>query len=198
LKIVLASGNLHKLSEFKALALSTKTELSLESAKAFGGMPSVIEDQGTFIGNGLKKARALRSLVPAPYWILADDSGLCVDYLGGLPGVESAYYAGLSGDAKANLEKLVSVMASVPEGKRGAYFICVLILISPDGLEYTFEGKTEGYLLHEPKGGEGFGYDPLFVPLGYTHTFAQLTEDQKNKISHRAKAWTECAAFLGR
>jgi len=198
LKIALASGNLHKVSEFKALALMTGTEVTLVSAKSFGGMPHVDEDQGTFVGNGLKKALALRARVPNDFWVLADDSGLCVDYLKGQPGVESAYFAGPQADPKANLSKLVEAMAGVEDAKRQAYFICVLVLISPVGAQYIFEGLVQGSLLHQPIGGAGFGYDPLFVPEGYTYSFAQLAESQKNETSHRAKAWIKCAEFLKR
>jgi XTP/dITP diphosphohydrolase len=198
LKIALASGNLHKVSEFKALALTTHTELTIVSAKSFGGMPEVVEDQGTFVGNGLKKALALRAIVPPDFWVLADDSGLCVDYLKGLPGVESAYYAGPESDPKANLAKLVKVMAAVPKVNRGAHFVCVLILISPEGKQHIFEGQSKGHLLNEPIGGAGFGYDPLFVPEGYSLSFAQIAEAQKNTISHRARAWAKCAEFLRR
>jgi XTP/dITP diphosphohydrolase len=120
MNLYLASGNAHKAAEMNALALASGLPVTIISAKAVGGMPPVVEDAGTFVGNARKKARALQACVPAGAWVLADDSGLCVDALGGAPGVESAYYAGPEGDAAANLRKLVAVLASVPPAQRGA------------------------------------------------------------------------------
>lgn len=191
-----ASGNAHKAAELQALADATALPIQIVSARAVGGMPPVAEDTGTFVGNARKKALALRTRVPADAWVLADDSGLCVDALGGAPGVESAYYAGPEGDAKANLEKLVAVMRNVPDEKRGAYFTCVLFLVAPDGSEQVFEGRSPGRLLRGPRGGAGFGYDPLFVPEGDTRTFAELGEAVKNGISHRARAWAQLAQWM--
>ena len=131
-------------------------------------MPAVVENTGTFIGNARKKARALKEKLPTGSWMLSDDSGLCVDALNGLPGVESAYYAGPQGDSRANLQKLIRDMESVPEGKRSAHFYCVLFLINPDGNEHCFKGLCRGRLLSEGAGSAGFGYDPIFVPEGHT------------------------------
>ena len=152
-------------------------------------MPSVVEDSGTFAGNARKKARALRTLVPNDAWALADDSGLCVDALGGAPGVESAYYAGPRGDGAANLAKLIAVMRDVPDERRCARFRCVLCVIGPAGEEQLFEGECAGWLLRAPVGGAGFGYDPLFRPNGFEESFAELGEAVKNTLSHRARAW---------
>jgi XTP/dITP diphosphohydrolase len=157
----------------------------------------VVEDTGTFLGNATKKARALWERLPRGSWVLADDSGLCVDALQGAPGVESAYYAGAQGDGAANLAKLAATLRGVPEGKRGAQFCCVLVVIDPAGAVFSFEGKCAGTLRFAPAGGHGFGYDPLFVPDGSDRTFAELTEPEKNRISHRARAWAECLAWLG-
>jgi XTP/dITP diphosphohydrolase len=121
---------------------------------------------------------------------------VCVDALGGAPGVESAYFAGPQGDMAANLRKLTEVMRGVPEGKRGARFVCVLLLRGPGGVEQIFEGRCEGVLGHEPRGGKGFGYDPLFVPNGYACTYAELSEDEKNAISHRGRAWEKLATWV--
>ena len=129
MKLYLASGNAHKVQELQALADASGLALEILSAKSVGGMPEVIEDTGTFVGNARKKALALKAKLPADAWVLSDDSGICVEALGGGPGVESAYYAGAQGDSAANLWKLVEVMKPVPEGKRGAYFICVLVLV---------------------------------------------------------------------
>src|SRR3954470_24532873 len=114
MKFYLASGNAHKVAELQSLADASKMPIEIVSARAVGGMPAVVEDTGTFVGNARKKAEALRSKLPAGSWALADDSGVCVDALGGAPGVESAYYAGPQGDSAANLAKLVRVMRDVP------------------------------------------------------------------------------------
>lgn len=196
MKLFLASGNAHKAEEFGALAQASGLPIEVFSARAVGGMPEVVEDTGTFVGNARKKAVALRALVPGDAWVLADDSGVCVDALEGAPGVESAYYAGPAHDAAANLRKLTEVMRGVPAEKRGAHFVCVLVLIGPDGSEQVFEGRCLGRLGEEPVGGAGFGYDPLFVPDGFTRTYAQLSEAEKNGISHRGRAWAKLADWL--
>ena len=139
---------------------------------------------------------ALRAKLPMGAWVLADDSGVCVDALGGGPGVESAYYAGPQHDSAANLRRLTEVMRDVPEGQRAAYFLCVLLLRGPGGQERVFEGRCEGVLAREPVGGQGFGYDPLFIPAGHDRTYAQLSEAEKNQISHRARAWAGLADCL--
>ncbi|MCS6244053.1 MAG: RdgB/HAM1 family non-canonical purine NTP pyrophosphatase [Opitutus sp.] len=196
MNLYLASGNAHKVAEMNALARASGLPVTIVSAKAVGGMPPVVEDTGTFVGNARKKARALPAVLPPGSWVLADDSGLCVDALGGAPGVESAYYAGPAGDGAANLSKLVDVMAAVPREKRGAQFVCVLLVIGPDGTEAVFEGRCEGVLGEVPQGGTGFGYDPLFLPDGYSESFAQLGDAVKNELSHRGRAWTELVAWM--
>ena len=196
LTFYLASGNAHKVAELQSLANASGLQVAIRSARDIGGMPAVVEDAGTFVGNARKKAQALRPRVPASAWALADDSGLCVDALGGAPGVESAYYAGPQGDGAANLAKLISVLREVPEAKRGAYFQCVLLAIGPQGEEHIFEGRCAGRLLFSPRGGGGFGYDPLFVPEGETRTLAELGDEGKNALSHRARAWTQLAQWV--
>lgn len=196
MRLHLASGNAHKAAEFAALAAATATPVEIVSARAVGGMPEVAEDTGTFVGNARKKALALRARLPADAWALADDSGVCVDALGGGPGVESAYYAGPQGDSAANLNKLVATMRDVPEGQRGAHFLCVLVVLGPGGAEQVFEGVCGGRLLREPRGGAGFGYDPLFVPDGHELTYAELGDEVKNGLSHRARAWARLAAWI--
>jgi len=156
----------------------------------------VVEDAGTFSGNARKKAAALRPLLPSHAWALADDSGLSVDALEGAPGVESAYYAGPQSDGVANLAKLVAVMRDVPDERRGAQFRCVLFAIGPRGEEQIFEGVCAGRLLRAPRGGAGFGYDPLFVPDGNNESFAELGDSVKNTLSHRARAWAKMAAWI--
>jgi XTP/dITP diphosphohydrolase len=192
----LASGNVHKAAELRTLAQGSALPVEIRSAREVGGMPHVDEDTGTFVGNARKKALALRPLLPAGAWALADDSGVCVDALGGAPGVESAYFAGPQHDAAANLAKLVAAMRGVPEARRGAQFRCVLVALGPAGEEAVAEGECRGTLLDEPRGGAGFGYDPLFVPDGYAASYAELGDEAKNTISHRARAWAALAATL--
>ncbi len=196
MKLYLASGNAHKAAELQSLATAGGLAVEIVSARAAGGMPEVAEDTGTFVGNARKKALALRTKLPADAWALADDSGLCVDALDGAPGVESAYYAGPQGDGAANLAKLVAVMRDVPEAARGAQFVCVLLLRGPDDAEFIFEGKCAGRLQREPRGGAGFGYDPLFVPDGHELSFSELGDAVKNGISHRARAWMRLAEWV--
>lgn len=193
----LASGNAHKAQEMQRLADETpaSARLGLRVVPAVR-MPPVEEDTGTFVGNARKKAQALQATLPADAWVLADDSGVCVDALGGAPGVESAYFAGPQGDPAANLRQLAEVMRDVPEDARAARFVCVLLLRGPGGVEQVFEGRCEGVLGREPRGGNGFGYDPLFVPEGFACTYAELDESQKNAISHRGRAWAKLAAWL--
>lgn len=195
MRLHLASGNAHKAAELQRLAMEAGLPLEIVSARTVGGMPDVVEDAGSFVGNARKKARALQAKLPAGSWVLADDSGVCVDALDGGPGVESAYFAGPQHDAAANLRKLTDVMRDVPEGKRGAHFLCVLLVLTGAGEEFVFEGVCGGRLLREPRGGAGFGYDPLFVPDGYEQSYAELGDDVKNRISHRARAWARLAEW---
>jgi XTP/dITP diphosphohydrolase len=195
-RFYLASANAHKVAELQSLADASKLPIEIVSPRAVGGMPAVEEDTGTFVGNARKKALALRQKLPPDAWALADDSGVCVDALGGAPGVESAYYAGPRGDAVANLAKLIATMRDVPDSARGAHFMCVLVAIGPRGDERLFEGCCGGRLLREPQGGAGFGYDPIFVPDGYEQSYAQLGDDVKNRISHRAQAWRKLAEWV--
>ncbi len=177
------------------MARAAGLPLEIVSAREVGEMPDVVEDAGTFVGNARKKARALKAKLPVDAWVLADDSGVCVDALEGGPGVESAYYAGPEHDPAANLRKLTQVMRDVPDDRRGAHFLCVLLVLPGGGEEEIFEGVCGGRLLREPKGGGGFGYDPLFVPDGFEQSYAELGEDVKNRISHRARAWARFAEW---
>lgn len=196
MKLYFASGNAHKVAELQQLATASGVAVEIVSARAAGGMPEVTEDAGTFVGNARKKARALQAKLPAGSWVLADDSGVCVAALDGGPGVESAYYAGPEADAKANLRKLIEVLREVPEARRGAHFLCVLLVLTGAGEEQVFEGVCGGRMLREPRGAWGFGYDPLFVPDGYRESYAELGDAVKNTISHRARAWARLAEWL--
>ena len=193
--IYLASGNAHKVAEMGALAARDGLGVQILSAKALGGMPAVAEDTGTFAGNARKKARALWEKAPPGSVVLADDSGVCVEHLGGGPGVESAYFAGPQGDSAANLRKLADVMRGVPVERRGAKFYCLLFLVDEAGEEHVFDGECRGFLLDAPRGGAGFGYDPLFVPEGFDQSYAELGDEIKSRLSHRARAWSALAAW---
>lgn len=158
------------------------------SARAVGGMPEVEETEATFEGNARLKAEALRRHVPPDAYVLADDSGLAVDALNGAPGVCSARYAGVDADDQANNDLLLLELASCSMAERGAAFHCCLAFIHPDGRCQYFRGECRGWILDSPRGETGFGYDPLFLPDGYTQTFAELGAGIKNDISHRAQA----------
>lgn len=192
--IHLASGNANKVREIQRMAADAGLPVQFA---ATANPPDVVEDTGTFLGNARKKARAFQAVLPPGSWVLADDSGICVDALKGAPGVESAYFAGPQHDGRANLMKMVEVMKGIPDDRRGAYFICVLVLMSPEG-EYVFEGRCHGNLLREPSGWNGFGYDPIFVPHGFSSTFGDLDASVKNRISHRARAFDHMARTLRR
>jgi len=196
IRLHLASGNPHKAGEFQSLADEAGLPIEVLSATAVGGMPPVVEDTGTFEGNARKKARALLRKLPAGAWALADDSGLCVDALDGAPGVESAYFAGPHATGAENLARLVEAVREVPDGRRQAHFVCVLVLAGPEGREFVFQGRCDGRLRRTSAGAGGFGYDPLFIPDGYDRTFSELDGATKNRLSHRGRAWAQLAAWL--
>lgn len=194
-EFLFATGNAHKATEMQALADATQPAVRIRGAKEAGGMPHVVEDTGTFVGNATKKARALHALHPDA-WVLADDSGLCVDALGGEPGVESANYAGSAAPGPANIEKLLRGLEGVPAARRSAHFVCVLVVVAPGGREFTFEGRVDGVILEAPSGAGGFGYDPVFKPKGFPVSFAELDAGLKNRISHRGRAWGQLAEWM--
>lgn len=197
-EIFLASGNRHKLQEIDALFRASQLNVKLESARALGGMPEVDENAPTFAGNAELKARALLPLLQPGQWALADDSGIVVDALGGAPGIHSARYAGRHGADEANNDKLLAELGDTPIEKRTGRFVCALALVSHAGEVHHFEGKVEGHILFERHGDHGFGYDPLFRPLGYDTSFGILPEEVKNEISHRAKALAALRAWLAK
>ncbi len=194
--VYLASNNPGKIGELLALAGGDRLPLVLRSAREVGGMPAVEEDAGTFEGNARIKALALRPLVPPGSGVLSDDSGLCVDALGGRPGVESAYFAGRPGNPAANLALLAGLMKEVPLSERSAHFTCVLVFIDPKGKEFSFEGRCDGTILSAPQGSGGFGYDPLFAPQGLQESFASLSKREKNSLSARGTAWREFVSWM--
>ncbi|WP_269525016.1 RdgB/HAM1 family non-canonical purine NTP pyrophosphatase [Coraliomargarita parva] len=193
-QIILATGNAHKAQEFQGLFAGT--ELEICAASVCGGMPDVEETGKTFVANAKLKAMALRELAPKDAWVLADDSGLSVDFLRGGPGVYSARYAGCDATDADNVEKLLWVMRGVPMAQRAARFRCALCLIDEVGELRVFEGHCEGHILEAPRGDAGFGYDPVFQPLGYSESFGELGEEVKSRLSHRAKAIEALQSWL--
>ena len=193
--IYLASGNAHKLHELQTALQEAGLPISVKGPDEIGGMPEVEETESTFEANSLLKAEGLRSCGPSDGWFLADDSGIEIDALDGRPGVISARYAGLDCDDEANNDKVLEEMAGVPEDERSCRFRCVLALVG-EGVEETFSGACEGTLLFERRGEGGFGYDPLFLPDESESTFAEISLEEKAKISHRARALAKLVAWL--
>lgn len=191
--IVAASRNRHKIEEIEAI--TKKFGMRIISRDEAGVPPVEIEEDGqTFEENSFKKAAEIMKLCGRI--TLADDSGLMVDYLNGAPGVYSARFAGEDGNDTKNNEKLLKLMEGVPADERTAKFVSVITMVYPDGTVLTARGECPGRILTAPAGDGGFGYDPLFVPDGYEKTFAQLTADEKNAISHRAVALVELERLL--
>jgi XTP/dITP diphosphohydrolase len=182
-KLVLATRNNHKSAELKTL-LST-IDVELFTLNNFPDHPPLIEDGETFQENALRKARTIFHHTKLP--ALADDSGLEVFFLNGRPGVRSARYAGDNATDEQNNKKLLAEMRGVAPRRRRAQFRAVLALVGP-GYEELAEGVCLGRLAEEPRGTNGFGYDPIFIPDGFTRTYAELSAEEKNKISHRAAA----------
>jgi len=183
-KLLLATRNQHKKRELQTMLADLAVEiLTLDDIPS---LPEVIEDGASFAENATKKACQTAAL--SHITCLADDSGLSVDALGGKPGVYSARFAGPEADDDKNNEKLLSLLEAVPEEQRTAAFVCAIALADTDGNIAVVEGSCPGRIIREKAGNGGFGYDPLFVPEGYTLTFAQLEPEEKNRISHRGRA----------
>ena len=183
-ELLVASGNKGKLREFGEL-LRGVVETILSPAD-FPGMPEVEEDGETFEANAIKKARSAAYFTGRP--VLADDSGLAVDYLDGSPGVYSARFAGEGASDADNNARLLRELVGVPAERRGAAFHCVIALCQPDGSCQTFDGMLAGEILEAPRGAGGVGYDPLFLVPEYGQTFSELPSEIKNAISHRGRA----------
>ena len=193
-RLVLATRNPHKVGELQAILLHAGVDVSLVGMDAFPHVPDVVEDGLTFASNALKKARETATATQLP--CLADDSGLCVDALNGMPGVFSARWSGRHGDDAANLDLVLAQLSDVDDDNRGARFVCAAALVLADGTEFTVLGEMTGHLARAPRGSGGFGYDPIFVADGDTRTNAELDPDEKDAISHRGKAFRDLAAFV--
>jgi XTP/dITP diphosphohydrolase len=191
-KLLLATHNRHKVEELRQMLVDINVEvLSLDDVE---DMPVIEEDGATFIANASKKA--ILTARHTGLTCLADDSGLVVDALGGKPGIYSARFAGEEADDRKNNQKLLQMMQPFNGAERRARFVCVIAISHPDGKVYTVEGKCEGRIGYSERGSEGFGYDPLFIPEGYSSTFAELSSTEKNRISHRGQALLEARALL--
>ena len=199
-RVVLATRNQGKVTEFRRiLEEHAAGEIELLGLQDFPEMPDVEESGATFEANALLKAHATAQFTELP--AIADDSGICIDYLDGAPGIFSARWAGKHGDDEANLEKVLRELSGITADKRGAQFRCVVALAHPNG-EYIYEeGVMHGEIVDSPRGENGFGYDPIFQPIGFTQTSAQLSAIEKDEISHRGKALRaitgRIAPFLG-
>ncbi|RKN07849.1 RdgB/HAM1 family non-canonical purine NTP pyrophosphatase [Streptomyces radicis] len=195
MRLVLATRNAHKISELRVILSEAGVGAELVGAGEFPEVGDVKETGVTFAENALLKAHALARATGLP--AVADDSGLCVDVLGGAPGIFSARWAGAHGDDAANLGLLLAQLADVPDAHRGAHFACAAALALPDGTERVTEGRLRGTLRHVPAGSGGFGYDPILQPEGDTRTCAELTPEEKNAISHRGLAFRALAPLVG-
>jgi XTP/dITP diphosphohydrolase len=210
-RLVLATHNRGKLPEFTRILSAAGVAVQLAGLSDFPGAPDVRETGATFAENALLKARAIADFTGLPS--VSDDSGLCVDALNGMPGVLSARWAGGHGDDEANLRLVLGQLGDVPEGRRGAHFACLAALVLPSGREHLSEGAVHGRLIEDPRGANGFGYDPIFVPdraelaqAGLDGgpgsplaglTTAELDPALKDRISHRGKALRSLAPVIG-
>jgi XTP/dITP diphosphohydrolase len=184
-RVVLASRNAHKIEEMDRILAEAGLHVEVVGIGAFDDVPEVAETEATFEGNALLKARAVCAATGVP--AVSDDSGLCVDALNGMPGVLSARWSGGKGDV-ANLELVLAQLGDTPDDRLGAQFRCAVALVLPDGREATVHGEMRGRLVRAPRGANGFGYDPIFVPDGETRTSAELSDIEKDAISHRGNA----------
>jgi XTP/dITP diphosphohydrolase len=188
MQIVFATNNENKLREINHILGESFELLSLRDLKIEDDIP---EDEPSLEGNALQKAKHIYSILKMD--VFADDTGLEIDFLNGLPGVHSARFAGEAKDSNANIDKVFSMMGTATNRK--ARFRTVIALIK-DGKAFLFEGIVEGRIIDEKKGKEGFGYDPVFIPEGKDKTFAEMALDEKNLISHRARAFEKLRKFL--
>lgn len=193
-KLILSSGNAHKIKEIKEILKDLSIEVISKDELGFKDF-DVEEDKDTLEGNAFKKAEELSKLVDGI--VMADDTGLFVDALDGAPGVYSARYAGENVSYKDNNELLLKNLENVPMEKRTAYFKTVIAVILEDGLKYKAEGICKGRIGLEVHGTNGFGYDPLFIVDGLNKTFGEMTDEEKNSLSHRANALRNLKKLLG-
>jgi XTP/dITP diphosphohydrolase len=192
MNIVLATTNRKKVEEMKRMFAGY--DIGFVTLKAFPGCPEVMEDGKTFRANAIKKALAISKFTGLP--AVADDSGLEVTALGGAPGVFSARYAGENASDSENVKKLLRELRPFADGKRGARFVCCVAFATPEGKYRTFTGYIKGIIGKRPKGFNGFGYDPVFYPEGHDRTFAEMTDMEKDMLSHRGRAMKKLYKYL--
>jgi XTP/dITP diphosphohydrolase len=193
-EVVLATGNLKKLAELRRLVAATGAQLTVLGLRDLPPYPEPAETERTFVGNALLKARACVAATGLP--ALADDSGLAVDVLNGMPGVRSARWSGPQATDASNNALLLAQLDDVPDDDRTAHFEAAVALVLPDGRERTTTGRMDGRLLRAPVGDNGFGYDPLFVATGQRVSNGELDPAQKDRISHRGQAVRAMVAVL--
>ena len=192
MRAVLATRNAHKVEEVRRILAPYDVELV--SLSEFPDVGDVAETGATFADNALLKAEAVAAATGLV--ALADDSGLAVAALNGMPGVLSARWAGRHGDDVANLQLVLDQTADVPDERRGAAFVCAAAAVSPARERLVVEGRIDGVLIRSPRGSNGFGYDPIFVPVGEERTTAEMSAEEKDAISHRGKAFRLLAPRL--
>jgi XTP/dITP diphosphohydrolase len=185
-KLVLATHNGGKIKEFERLLAEFASDVQVLGLRDFPDMPDIPETGKTFIENSLLKARGICEFTKLP--TLADDSGLCIDYLNGDPGIYSARWSGVHGDDAANIAKVLFQLERVQPAERSAHFVCEVALVFPSGHELIESGKLSGFITLSPRGSAGFGYDPIFQPIGSDLTLGELAHGEKDKISHRGIA----------
>ncbi|MGW4421254.1 XTP/dITP diphosphatase [Streptosporangium sp. NPDC004631] len=193
-RLVLATRNAGKVAELRRILADASVSVEIVGLEEFPEIGDVAETGLTFAENALLKAHAVarESGLPA----IADDSGLCVDALNGMPGIFSARWSGGHGDDEANLRLLLAQVSGVPPEHRGAHFACAAVLALPSGKEWVAQGALQGMIIDTPRGVNGFGYDPIFVPEGEGRTTAELSAEEKNAISHRGRAFRALAPVI--
>ena len=184
-KLIFATSNKDKAREIAEILEGTPFVVTTMKEEGFN--PDIVEDGKTFEENALIKARAVHALASGAY-VMADDSGLCIDALDGAPGIYSARFCGEDSTYPEKFAKIFEMLKDVPEEKRTAKFVCSIAVVRPDGSEFTVRGEVCGVLHEKPMGDGGFGYDPIFYVPEFGMTTAQMTKEQKNSISHRGKA----------
>ncbi|HWB66120.1 MAG TPA: RdgB/HAM1 family non-canonical purine NTP pyrophosphatase [Mycobacteriales bacterium] len=190
--VVLATRNPAKLTELRRILAAY--DITLHGRAEFPEAPDVAETGATFAENALLKARAVAAATGMV--AVADDSGLTVEALGGMPGVLSARWSGRHGDDAANLQLVLDQLVDVPDERRGAAFVCAAAAVAPDGAELVVVERVDGVVIRDPRGSNGFGYDPIFRPLGEQRTTAEMSAAEKDAISHRGKAFRALAPRL--
>ncbi len=193
-KLVLATRNPAKRAELSRILADGHVPVDLVTLDGFPDLPEVAETGRTFAENALLKARAVAAFTGLP--AVADDSGICIDALNGMPGVLSARWSGAHGDDEANLRLVLAQLADLPPGQRGAHFACAAALVLPSGSEHVTEGVLDGSVIDAPRGTNGFGYDPIFVPESSGLTTAEMAAADKDKISHRGRALRALAPVI--